>query len=78
MSNQQNEQILRLITEGEALNLGDPEAMHRWIDDSHEALGFKPLHKHRFDKFCRSSADGYAARIYVGVWMLRLALAESS
>lgn len=78
ISDQEKEQILRLIAEGENLNLHDLEALYRWIDDSHEALGFNPLHKQRFDDYCRSSCDSNSTRIYVGVWMLRLALEEAS
>jgi hypothetical protein len=78
LSHQKKEQLLKLIIEGEALDDRDLEAMYRWINDSHEALGFNPLQKHRFDVYCRSSSDCNAARIYVGVWMLRLALEESS
>lgn len=75
---QKKEQIAKLIAEGENLNLQDFEAIYRWIDESYEALEFHPLHKRRFDEYCRSSSDSRSARIYVGVWMLRMALEDSS
>jgi hypothetical protein len=78
LSDEEKDHILRLIDEGETLDVHDLEALYRWIDASYEALGFYPLHKQRFDQYCRSSADTYAARIYVGLWMLRLALDEAS
>jgi hypothetical protein len=78
ISDQKREQISRLITEGENLNLQDLEALYRWIDDSYEALEFSPIHRRRFDDYCRSSFDSNSARTYVGVWMLRLALEEAS
>jgi hypothetical protein len=71
------EQILRLIAEGESLNLRDLEAFYRWVDDSYNALGFHPLQQQRFDEYCRSSSDTTPTRIYAGVWMLRLALGEA-
>jgi hypothetical protein len=78
ISDPEKEQILRLIAEGENLDLQDLEALYRWIDDAHEALGFHSVHKQRFDEYCRSSSDSNSARIYLGVWMLRLALEEAS
>jgi hypothetical protein len=78
MSDRKKEQISRLITEGENLNLQDLETFYRWIDDSYEALEFCSVHRRRFDDYCRSSSDSHSARIYVGVWMLRLALEEAS
>lgn len=71
------EQILRLIAEGRGLNPTDQEAFCRWVHDSYEALGFDPFRQRRFDEYCRSSSDSNSARIYVGVWMLRLALEEA-
>jgi hypothetical protein len=78
ISDQKKEQILRLIAEGEHLDVQDLEAFYRWIDNSYEGLEFHPLYKQRFEEYCRSSRDSPCARIYVGVWMLRLALRDAS
>ncbi|MEW6139118.1 MAG: hypothetical protein AB1733_12870 [Thermodesulfobacteriota bacterium] len=78
ISDQKRKQISRLIAEGESLDPLDLEVFYRWTHDSYEALGFNPLQQHRFDEYCRSSHDSNFMRVYIGVWMLRLALAESS
>jgi hypothetical protein len=70
-------QIVNLIAEGESLNLGDLEAFYRWVDNAYEALRFDPLQANRFDEYCRSSSD-FNSRLFVGVWMLRLALEDAS
>jgi hypothetical protein len=71
-------QIMKLISEGEHLNLLDLEAFYRWLDDAYEALEFDPLQKERFAEFCRSSGDSRCARVFAGVWILRLALEDAS
>jgi hypothetical protein len=78
ISEEKKEQLLRLVAEGEKLDPGDLEALYRWINDAYVALGFHPFHKQRFDEYCRTSSDSNSTRIYVGVWMLRLALQEAS
>jgi hypothetical protein len=71
-------QILKLIADGENLNPLILDAFYRWIHDSYEALGFDPLHQKRFDEYCRSSRDSNYMRIYVGLWILKLALGRIS
>ena len=78
ISDAKKRQIMNLIAEGENLNVLDLEAFYRWVDDAYEALGFDPLQKERFDEYCRSSSDSHCARVFVGVWMLRLALEDAS
>jgi len=78
ISDQDKQKILSQISEGENLDLHDMEALYRWMADSHEALQFNPLHRKRFEEYCRSSCDSNSARVYVGIWILRLALAEAS
>jgi hypothetical protein len=78
ISDAKKEQIMNLIAEGGNLDHGDLEAFYRWVDDAYEALGFDPLHAKRFDEYCRSSSDAYSARVFVGVWMLKLALEDAS
>lgn len=46
------------------------------MDDSYEALRFDPLYKQRFDEYCRSASDRNPVRIYLGTWMLKLAIAQ--
>ncbi len=70
--------ILRLIAEGENLNPKDLEAFYRWVRDSYEALEFDPLHQQRFEEYCRSSYDSISTRVFVGVWILKLAVQETS
>jgi hypothetical protein len=69
---------MNLIAEGENLNLLDLEAFYRWVGDASEALEFHPLQKERFDEYCRSSCDSHCARVFVGVWMLRLVVEDTS
>jgi len=78
ISHEEKDQLLRLIAEGENLDIDDLEALYRWIDDSHEALAFHPLQKQRFDEYCRLSPNSNFARTYMGVWILRFALEEAS
>jgi hypothetical protein len=73
---QKTKPILRLIVEGQNLDPTDLEAFYRWAHDSYEALRFDPLQQQRFDEYCRSSCDSASVRVYVGVWMLKLALAR--
>lgn len=77
ISDQKRKQISRLIAEGERLDPLDIEVFYRWTHDSYEALGFDPVQQHRFDEYCRSSHDSNFMRVYIGVWMLRLALVET-
>ena len=74
ISEQTREQLLDLIARGENLNVKDLTAFYRWIEDSYEALKFHPVQRQRFEEYCRSSCDSDFMRIFVGVWMLRLAL----
>ena len=69
-------QILKLITDGENLNPLNLEVFYRWIDDSYEALGFDPLQQQQFDEYCRSSCDSNSMRVYLGLWILKLALGD--
>jgi hypothetical protein len=69
---------MNLIAEGETLNVLDLEAFYRWVSDAYAALGFDPLQKERFDENCRSSSDSHYARVFAGVWLLRLALEDAS
>jgi hypothetical protein len=80
ITDQKREQISRLIVEGETLSPLDLdlEAFYRWAHVSREALGFHPLQQQRFDQYCSSSCDSYSIRVYVGLWILRLALGEAS
>ncbi len=74
---QVREQLLGLIAHGENLNVKDLDAFYRWMEDSYEALGFHPVQQQRFDEYCRSSCDSNFMRIFIGVWMLRLALDQA-
>lgn len=65
-----------LIAAGENLDPDDLEAFYRWLHDSYEALGFDPLQQHRFEDYCRSSNDSISMRVFVGVWILKLALGD--
>jgi hypothetical protein len=71
-------QIMNLIAEGENLNFLDLEAFYRWVENAYKVLEFDPLQAKRFDEYCRSSSDTHYARVFVGVWMLRLALEDAS
>lgn len=74
ISAKQRAQILELIARGENLNVRDLEAFYHWIDDSYKALKFHALQQQRFEEYCRSSSDSDFMRIFIGVWILRLAL----
>jgi len=78
ISYKKKEQLGRLADEGENLDPLDLEAFYRWMHTSYRALGFHPSQQQRFDTYCRSSGDSNAMRIYVGVWILRLSLADAS
>jgi len=67
-------QLTQLIYEGETLEPFDLEAFYSWVEPSYEALEVDPVQQERFDKYCRSSCDSTAMRLYVGVWMLKQAL----
>jgi len=72
------EQISRLVAQGENLDPLDMEVFYRWINSSYKALGFHPSRQRTFDEYCRSSSDSNPMRVYVGVWILKLSLGESS
>jgi hypothetical protein len=74
ISTASRKRIFRLIAEGETLNPLDLEAFYRWVNDSYEALKFHPLQQQRFNEYCRSSCDTPSMRVYVGTWLLRLAV----
>ncbi|HTY25312.1 MAG TPA: hypothetical protein VMC85_19430 [Desulfomonilaceae bacterium] len=74
ISDQKRKQILRLITEGENLNLQRLGAFYRWVNDSYEALEFDPFQQQRFDEYCRSSCESHFIRVYIGLWILKLTL----
>jgi hypothetical protein len=74
ISTASRKRIFILIAEGETLNPLDLEAFYGWVNDSYEALRFHPLQQQRFDECCRSSCDSNSMRVYVGVWLLRLAV----
>jgi hypothetical protein len=76
MPGQRTKQILRLISEGQNLNPVNLEAFYRWINDSYEALGSDPLQQQRFHEYCRSSCDSNSIRVYLGLWILKLALGD--
>lgn len=76
ISDEKKKQIIRLIKQGESLTIQDSQAFQNWMRDSHEALEFHPLQKERFDRYCRFSCDSDSTRLYVGVWMLRLAVED--
>jgi len=76
VSDRKREQIFGLITEGENLDPVNLDLFYRWVQTSHEALGFHPSHQRRFDDCCRSSCDSIFMRIYLGVWILRLSVSS--
>ncbi len=78
ISEQKRKQLCRLIAEGENLDLQDQDAFCRWVHTSYKALWFNPSQQRAFDEYCRSSFDFCAMRIFVGVWILRLSLEEST
>ncbi len=73
---QNKEQILRLIAEGE--DLAECKDLHRfydWIDKSYEALEVHPIQQPLFNEFCRASDEpNFIVKTMLGVWLLRLAL----
>jgi hypothetical protein len=72
------EEISRLIVEGENLDLRELEIFGQWTENSYEVLEFDPLLQQRFDEFCRSSSRSIFTRACFGVWMLSLALEDPS
>jgi hypothetical protein len=78
ISDREKKHISKLITEGEKLNPLDLEDFYRWLHASYEALGFNPLQQQRFEDYCRSSCDSNSMRVYIGAWILKLALREAS
>ena len=76
ISRANRERIFKLIGEAETLDLLDLEAFYRWVNDSYEVLEFDPLHQQRFNEYCRSSCDSNLMRVFIGVWILKLALGE--
>jgi hypothetical protein len=71
---QDKTQITRLIAEGECLDPYDLEGFYRWVQASYEALGVDPLQQEGFAEYCGTSCDSTPMRLYVSVWMLKLAL----
>jgi hypothetical protein len=74
ISRANRERIFKLIGEAETLDLLDLIAFYRWANDSYEALKFHPLKQQRFNEYCRLSCDTHSMRVYVGTWLLRLAV----
>ena len=74
MSEQANAEIIGLIAEGECLDPNDLEGFYRWVQASYEALGVDPLQQEGFAEYCGTSCDSTPMRLYVSVWMLKLAL----
>ncbi len=75
-SEQGRARIAQLIDEAESLDSLDLTAFQRWVQASYEALEIDPWQQQRFDEYCRSSTDSTSMRLFVGVWMLRLALSS--
>ena len=71
ISQQNKTQIIRLIAEGECLNLHDLEEFYSWMEVSYEALKLNPRLRNRFDEHCRSSCDSTSLRVCAGVLILR-------
>ncbi len=68
-------EILRLVDEGESLDPFDLEALHRWLQDTYEALQFDSVQQQRFDEYCRSSCGlTCSLRLRCGLRMLKQAL----
>ncbi len=78
MSDRKEERILRLIAQGESLDLRELELFHQWIEECYEALGFDALQKKRFDACCCSSSGSSFTKVCLGVWLLGLALEDAS
>jgi hypothetical protein len=78
ISDQAKSQVIRLIDEGESLNPFDLESFYNWVEASHEVLEFHVVQQRRFDEYCRASYDSPSMRLFVGVWILKLALEEAS
>jgi hypothetical protein len=76
ISRANRERVFKLISDGETLDLLDLEDFYRWVNDSYEVLEFDPLHQQRFDDYCRSSCDSNLMRVFIGVWILKLALGD--
>jgi hypothetical protein len=72
------EEISRLIAEGENLDLRELEIFGQWTENSYEALEFDPVLQQGFDEYCRSSSRSIFTRACLGVWMLRLAIEDPS
>lgn len=77
LPNEHRAKIAALIADGETLDPLDLETFYQWTRASYEALEFYPLQQQRFEKYCSSSFD-FRMRIYVGTWILRLALRDAS
>ena len=71
-------QIIRLIAEGECLNIYDLEEFYSWMEASYEALKLNPWLRKRFDEYSRSSCDSTSLRVCAGVLMLKEALSGDS
>ena len=79
ISEQDKTQILRLIDEGDSLDLFDVGAFYRWSQASYDALQFDRVQQQRFDEYCRSSCGVTSAlRLNVGVWMLKQVLYKAA
>ncbi len=74
ISHQNKRQIIKLIAEGECLNIYDLEEFYSWMEASYEALKLNPRVRERFDEYCRSSRDSTPLRVCAGVLMLKDAL----
>ena len=79
ISEQAETQLLRLIDEGDSLDVFDLEAFHRWMQATYEALQSDRVQQQRFDEYCRSSC-GFTSllRLRCGVCMLRQALYKAA
>ena len=78
ISEQDKTQILRLIDEGDSLDLFDVGAFYRWSQASYDALQFDRVQQQRFDEYCCSSC-GFrcSTRLNLGVRMLKQVLCKA-
>ncbi|MDQ7785453.1 MAG: hypothetical protein RDU20_21395 [Desulfomonilaceae bacterium] len=78
ISSEKREQIVKLIAQGENLDLRESEPFTEWMEDAYEALRFLPFLQQRFHECCRSSRRSNFAKVCLGVLVLRLVIGESS
>jgi coenzyme F420-reducing hydrogenase alpha subunit len=77
ISEQDREEIQRLIKEAESLAASDSEAFLRWLQASQKALSFDPLQEQRFKEYCRTSwGTRHETRVRTAVRMLKQALSR--